>query len=486
MAEIMFLPLPAAGIARVPAPRRLLMMSMAVAGLASTPGAAQQTRLPPPEAAPLKIDPANDPILALGETVGSPEHFRRVIELAVDRHPALSEAEAQIAEGRALRAEARSGLFPSADVTVSSYKVLSRQFESDGLTNIVERSRPTEQTDATLSVNQLLFDKGATLRRVSAADARIRAAIAGVDDSASRVALGTISAWYDVFTFRMLVALGVSFRADQLRYRLSLMERIMQGVTAEADVARIDSAIAGVDTRLATYRRQLAGAEARFQELTGQPAPATLYRSPPLGVAPSTIEEARAASEQVPAVNAAIEQANAARFDARAARSDAFPVLGVSVDSGRYGVLETERDYDVRARLTLRARLGGAPQARIAAARARESGAAARVVTVREEAARDAAIAWSDVGALDQQIAALRASYLASRQSRDTIAERFRVVRGSLTDVVDVNDTYFAAATSYIDTLADRDAAHYVLLARTGRLLEALGLTPAKKAFAIR
>ena len=74
---------------------------------------------------------------------------------------------------------------------------------------------------------------------------------------------------------------------------------------------------------------------------------------------------------------------------------------------------------------------------------------------------------------------AARRTALAARLSRDTIEERFRVSRGTLFDVIDANDAYFGAAAAYVESLADRDAAHYVLLARTGRLLPALQITSA-------
>ena len=76
--------------------------------------------------------------------------------------------------------------------------------------------------------------------------------------------------------------------------------------------------------------------------------------------------------------------------------------------------------------------------------------------------------------ALEQQLEALEASYIASRRSRDVIVERFRVARGTLFDVVAAEDAYFESATAYIQALTELDAARYVLLSRMGRLLDAL------------
>ena len=88
-------------------------------------------------------------------------------------------------------------------------------------------------------------------------------------------------------------------------------------------------------------------------------------------------------------------------------------------------MFETDNDYDIRARLTLRYRLFGGGDARAEQFAARARSGQARADRVREEARRDAAIAWADVNALTDQLGALRSSYVASRQSRDTIAERF-------------------------------------------------------------
>jgi adhesin transport system outer membrane protein len=72
----------------------------------------------------------------------------------------------------------------------------------------------------------------------------------------------------------------------------------------------------------------------------------------------------------------------------------------------------------------------------------------------------------------------LEASYIASRRARDVIAERFRVARGTLFDVVEAENNYFESATAFIQSLSELDAARYVLLSRMGRLLDILEVDP--------
>ncbi|HEX8262264.1 MAG TPA: TolC family protein, partial [Allosphingosinicella sp.] len=413
--------------------------------------------LPGPTRDPLNIDPGKDPILQLAWSQAAPEAFRSVVATAVERHPATQEARATSAEAEAVVGEARERRLPSIDLSVSSYKVLARDFSEDPQ-NIIERSRPSQRTDAILNINQTVFDFGASADRVLAAGARLRAAAAEAEASADRIALNTVASWYDVFAYRALVALTESFVANQRELREAVEERVRQGVSAQGDTARVESYLASAATRLAGFRRQLANAEARYTELIGSPPPAYLERAPIPQTPTLTRDAAALAALSTPAARSAQAMADSARREARATKSDRLPQITAGIDAGRYGVFENDRDYDIRGRVTLRQRLFGGTEARLAQARARARSADARASRVRDEASRDAAIAWSDVQALEEQLRALEASYLASRQSRDVLIERFINSRGNLFDVVAAEDAYFETATAFIRTLSELDA----------------------------
>jgi len=433
--------------------------------------------LPAPTGRPLEIDFRSDPVLRLRHIESSFEPFRAAIASAVENHPGTLEAAASEDEALGALEEARLGQLPTVDLNITSYRVLSRDFSNDPF-NIIERSRPRQRTDALLSVTQTLWDFGATNRRVSAAGARLRAAGADLEAQADRIAINAIAAWYDVFAYRAMVGLTQAFAANQRELRRAVELRVRQGVSAESDLSRVDSYIAQADTRLAQFRRQLAGAEARFAELTGNPVPAGLERAPVPGGIVSSRDQAVLAAAGTANVRSAEANSTASAQEARAARADRLPQITAGVDAGRYGVIENDRDYDIRGRVALRYRIFGAADARAEQYEARARGAEARANRIREEAERDAAIAWSDVRALQEQLEALEASYIASRRSRDAILERFRVARGTLFDVVAAEDAYFESATAYIQALSELDAARYVLLSRMGRLLDILEVDP--------
>ncbi|MGB7406402.1 MAG: TolC family protein, partial [Pacificimonas sp.] len=164
--------------------------------------------------------------------------------------------------------------------------------------------------------------------------------------------------------------------------------------------------------------------------------------------------------------------------ESRAADAERLPLVTAGVDGGRYGLFDTDegQDYDVRARVNVTQRFFAGSFPRALAQRARARAERFRAEAAEEEAAREAIIAWADVGALKDQVASLEVNYIASRRTRDVLAERFRFARGDLFDVLQAEDRYFGVAGNYIQALIERDAAHYVLLARTGRLLDALGI----------
>jgi adhesin transport system outer membrane protein len=435
--------------------------------------------LPPPSTDPLAVDFSSDPILQLSKSQASPEQFRALIGAAVEHHPGTLEAVATTAEAREVVNEANERRLPSVDLTVSSYRSISRRF---GLLteDVIERSQPRARTDGSLVVSQTLFDFGAGENRVAAAGARLRAAAADAEANAESIALNSVAAWYDVFAYRALVSLSESFVHNQQQLRAAVEERIRQGVSAPGDTARVDSYLASAETRLAGFRRQLANAEARFTELMGEPPPARLDRGPVAQIPAYTRDAAALKAMSAPQPRAAQALADSARQEARAARADRMPQISAALDANRYGVFENATDYDIRGRVVLRQHLFGGTESRLAQAEARANSADARATRIRDEAARDASIAWSDVQALQEQYRAMEASYVASRRSRDVLVERFVNARGNLFDVVAAEDSYFETATAYIRALSELDAARYVLLARTGGLLAALEIDPAK------
>jgi adhesin transport system outer membrane protein len=447
-------------------------------GNEALPRRARPGGLPVPSGDPLHIDAGSDPILRLARTQTSTDTFARAIGAAVTRNPSLDEASAQVDEAREARGEARARQLPTADLSISTFQVIDRAFSNDP-GNVLERSRPRARTDGLVRVQQPVIDFGASNARIRAAQARLEGAQASVEDTATRLALQAVSAWYNVYGYRALVRLSEAFADSQRELRTSIELRIRQGAAAAGDIAQVDSYIASSAAQLADFRRQLASAEAQYAAVIGEPAPTDLSRAPVPALGGITAATLSGETDRLPLVRAARLGVQAARADVRALQGDRLPQLSAGIDAGRYGIIETSRDYDIRGSVTLSMRIGGGIDQRIGQAEARANGADARLRRTQIEVRRDAEIALADVSALSDAQGAIEENYLASRRSRDVLAERFRVSRGTLFDLLAADNNYFGVAARFIQTTIELDTARYALLARTGRLLPALNIQPA-------
>ena len=460
-----------------------LALSVALTLVGSTGARAQEVvlqsetepTLPDPEERPLAIDFAGDPVLSLADATAEADAFRTIIVASLEESPIEREAKALEDAAKSRIGEARSGYLPTIDVGVSAFKTLERNFSNDPF-NLIERSRPRERVDFTFTVAQPLIDFGQTDGRVGSAIARLRAAGFEREARVGEVAGEMVAAWTQVFGYQALERLVEGFVAGQDGLDEAITKRIERGVSADGDRARVESLRAQGLVQLAQVRRQLASAEARFEQLSGFAPPERLLRPPLLDATRFTKEYAVYVAEAGPRVQSAEALAEARQQEARAADAAKFPQLSARLENGRYGIFENGRnDYDTRATLNLNWRiLGGGVWSRASAAEAEAEAADAVAERIREEARRDAAIAWSDVRAIEEQVEALEAAYKAARQSRDIVVARFGALRGTLFDVADAQDAYLNASSAYIRALVELDQARYILLLRTGRLLDVL------------
>jgi len=440
----------------------------------AAPGEARLT-LPAPSADPLGDDSPTDAVLALESEGRGSAGFLDMVRNTITRHPALAETRADEEASRAGRRVARSGLFPTIDVGLNFDHAIARQF-GNNINTIVEQSRLDGRTDVSVAASQTLLDFGATSRSIRAANSRIKGAEAQTRDTEQNVAFLAVQAYYDLFLYQREAELAASFQERQAEIRRAVEDHVSQGTSARGDLSRIDASIFRINAQLANFRRRLADAQARWGELSGLPIPAEVRRPEPTQTLAMTRDAAVAGAGALPSVRAADMVAQAARYDAGSQHARMLPQVSATVNFGRYGVFEGLSDYDARAQVSLRQRFLGGLAARADQASAQARAAEARADRTREEAERDAAIAWSDLDALEAQLAAQRSSYVSARRVRDVEAERFRVERGTLIDLLDAEETYYGVAANYVSVLAQRDVARFALLMKSGKLDQALAL----------
>ena len=155
-------------------------------------------RLPDPDPMPLAVKLDSDPILAIADAIADEAAFHEVIGEALKANPTLTEGQADGAAAWAAKRGARSAIFPRIDLGLNANRAIAREFSNDP-DNVLERARGSGRFDATATLEQILFDFGATGMRIDAAIERVGAAEAELDRKSETVALRAIAAWYDLF-----------------------------------------------------------------------------------------------------------------------------------------------------------------------------------------------------------------------------------------------------------------------------------------------
>lgn len=447
-----------------------------VAWLLLAAAAPDRAVLPPPAPVPL-ADGARDPLLDYADTTGADAAFAAALGTAVARAPEVREAVAVVAETVGVRQEVRAALRPRADVDLTAQRVISRDFSSDP-DNILERSRPRERADAVLTAEQLIFDFGAARNRLRAQDARGAAARAQVELTAAETALELASQWYELWLAGSRADLADALVARHRAILADTRARAAGGTGTAGDVVRVEAYLAGADARAARAAGEVEAARLRYLEAFGVEASARPGRPVAPSVDAGGFTAVLAAARDGPAAAVVRGEVTAAERDLAAAQRERLPRLTAGLDAAKYSVFDGEVDHDVRGRLTLRQRLygGGAASGRVAQAAARLSQRTFVAERVLGEAARDAGVAFREVGARDRAAAALRAGYVASRRTRDVYVEQFRVARGSLLELLRAESELADAAGAYLAAVAEADLARYTLVARTGGILARLGV----------
>ena len=403
---------------------------------------------------------------------GQQAEFQALIQRAVAAHPAFHAQTTTLDETEAERRRAKSALYPQLSTQLRGDYSLTRDFAAD-TDNVVESLRPREQFTAGLSASQLIFDGGAALQRIRSARARSAEFENSLSARVNEIALNALAVYHDLAVHRALVELGEAFIRRHEKILGDVKERERLGAGARADITRTQARLAAARARVAEIRESAQLAEIRYYEFFKE-SPFELQRPSITAAAIRSREEAiSAAIINNPQIAAATARSKSLTADYHAAKGARYPEVRLSVDAVKFDVFDGGDDFDVRAGVNINYNIfgGGARAAEISAARARARRERFGEEQIRQEIARDAAIAFERRNGAENRLTALAQAFVAHDETRKLVLERYRVARGDLIDVLQAENDFFEAGVAYLMGLSNRDLAIYALMEHTGDLL---------------
>jgi len=375
--------------------------------------------------------------------------------------------------------EARSGYFPSVDLTASTGKD-SRDFDG--------RDRySTGQGE--VSLTQSLFDGFKTTGQVEhLEDARL-VRYYELLDSVENTAFEAVRAYEDVSRERQLLSSARDNYAKHQEVFGQIEERVTSGVGRKVDLEQVAGRLALAETNLLTEASNLHDVTARYLRVVGQlPASDLTATSLSQTNLPPNIREAlQLAYQGNPGFHAAIKNIAAAQANVKVERSGYYPkaelrarqVLSRNtngfderVDATRYG-----DESAIELALTYNLFSGGATHS--AVRRALEEVNQAK--DLRDKACVDlrqtTQIAYNDSMRIREQLKSLDQHRRSSDKVRIAYGEQFKIGQRSLLDLLDAENEYFQANRAYSNAQADLNIAHAKTLMAMGVLLPALNIT---------
>jgi len=398
--------------------------------------------------------------------------LREAVQRAVVTNPEVQAAWHAYLAAEAEQAGARGGYLPSVNLTAG----IGREHQTDpGIAN-----REYTRRGATLSLNQMVYDGFATQSDVARLDHARLTRYFELIDASEQTALATTQAYADVLRYRELVVLARDNFTAHKEVFDQIEARVRAGVGRRVDFEQAAGRLALAESNLLTEASNVHDVSARYQRIVGELPADTLAALGMLeGGIPANIAEAlRMAYTANPAFQAAIENVRAAKEEARGTKSAFHPRVDLrarrSVDYNTDGVRGLHGDSVVELVFNYNLFNGGRDKAQV-----RQYAERLNVARdLRDKSCRDLrqtlAIAYNDVGRLEEQLGYLNQHQLSIGKAREAYRRQFDIGQRTLLDLLDTENEYFQARRAFVIADYDQRSARARALAGVGKLLTAL------------
>lgn len=403
---------------------------------------------------------------------------RPAIVAAVQNHPEARLAGEQRATAGFATREALAPYLPQASVSFDG-----------GQRNVGAVNRPWSQVPAYrddsrsvgLTVRQLLYDFGATGRRLDAQRTRESAADARSEARQSDLALRALANWHEVFRARQQRALAEVNLQSRQQTLSFIREREQLGGSSLSDVLRVRARVSDAEAALVATDNRLLAAEASFREIFGAAPPALLD----LPIAPTVDLALYGDTPALLRANAQLAEAqalsDAAGLDARASAAALLPSLHLQANVTRRdigGAGQAATDHAIGLVVQHNFYSGGADTARADQVRQRAVESQLEVDVLRRQLDRALQQAVADVRTADALVAARADAVRVASQAFEAVREQFAFRRGTLLDLLRAQEDLYLAGRDLIDGVIDHAVARYRLLHLGSGLTPLLALAP--------
>jgi len=417
------------------------------------------------------------------------ETLKEVVTYSIETNPqVVSVAKRRDAADFAIDA-ARGGYFPKADFLYGKGRERS-QNPTTIATNPNDSWVSLNRKQEALIVNQMLFDgfgvKGEVDRRRAISESTAHRVYGTAED----IALQAIEAYLDVLKNRDLVGFAKENLAAHQKTFNQVKLRADKGVGRRADLDQIDARLALAMSNLASAESNLRDSEITYLKVVGK-APVSLTVPPVPQNIPRSVDEAvKIGQESHPILKSAQSDVDAAQAQREIARSFISPRVELeasySNNNNIDGLEGPNRDRMLMLWLKWNVFRGGFDYYHLkeTGLQINEATEIARNTNRQVESA--VRLAYNAFATARDRLPALERYVKSSDTTRAAYASQFDIGQRTLLDLLDSENEYFTARSTYTNGKFIEIAARYRILNAMGQLLSNLDVPRRKRPWSNR
>jgi adhesin transport system outer membrane protein len=407
--------------------------------------------------------------LAAQVSAASAQTLPDAVREALERNPEVSAATANVRAAEQQVAQARSGYYPTVDLTASGGR---ENIDNPGLRAQGLGDRDLTRGDAAVTARQMLFDGFGTSQRTSQQEQRLDAAKFRRSEVIEDVAGRTVEAYLEVLRAAQILDLARTNEQAHLITLEKTQQRLQQKVGSQADVHQSQARLAVARSQVVQREGNLRDAEARFVRLLGHPprnaqSPASRPAMP--ATQAHAVEKALAGN---PTVKAAASDVDAATAAIEAARAAYMPRVDLELTGARRnntdGLTGNSNESSAMVVLRYNAFRGGADQAVVKENTERREAAREVLENARRAVAEAAVRAWVALESARSALPYLTQHASSTAEVLQAYRAQFELGRRTLLDLLNAENELFQARSNLV-------SGDYAILVAEYRLLQVAG-----------
>lgn len=410
------------------------------------------------------------------------ESLQNTVQQALSSHPEVNASvNSRYSAEQDLRA-ARGGYLPTLNIDAEAgQKNVNDATTRAGGSNSGMNLSPN---DATVSLNQNIFDGFATSSEVNRQKATVNSRSFSVLNISETTALNVVQAYLDVLQRQEYVHLAQDDLANHERIYDQIRLRTDQGVGRSGDLMQAEARLAQARNNLLTEQTNLEDANTTFMSVTGE-APENLSLPESIDAfLPTSLEDAKRTMESnSPLLKSANADIEAAHQQYEASKSTFYPRVDVALSRSVANDTDTTRahseEWQAMVKMHYNLYQGGSDKAAMESrAYLQKQAQDIRNNTLRQ-LNQEMGLAWSALKSAKDQLPAAADYADRSVKVRTAYQDQFSLGERTLLDLLDSENEVFSSKRRLVELRYLEIASGYRLCARSGELLKALKINPA-------